>query len=308
MDTYCMNLAGVRYLCHSSNDGIDHITIGDNSIRVGTDLYNYARGDCSSLLKTCPLKERNEIQLAYQSLIQEDQLMFAFVDAMFYDGPAANEAAFAEFSECMRPLCGEGWADCFRVTDIDRRAHQCERAFSATKSPMAVRQRFYNEMIDSAREFCHASGGNIDYHSQKCEVTVVFGVPEIVGTKKERRMSGRMTKKLNERRFKVGEIVDCSQTGFDVNYAVNNKKGFGIIDMAKGQFRILAGTVLTIATVIPFCNKTCNAAGVSFIGAGVADTIQGAGKLADVTEEGACFIGGKLVAQLNTYFRLSLMR
>ncbi|MDR1477223.1 MAG: hypothetical protein LBI17_03810, partial [Rickettsiales bacterium] len=314
MDSICMNEHGVRYECSGSLDSFETREIDGNKIRFGQDMYVHARGTCVEDLKSCPLAERNSIETAYKAKIQEDMLMKTYIDAMTYTGEEAAADATEAYAGCMAQFCGAGFTDCLSVVAIERRASKCEPALKGIARPMAVKKAFYVKMEQLNLKLCEEGGGYVHFDDKKCRITVAFGKPATVKSGRGLAYSGKMKKKLIEKTFKLGEMVECTQSYFDT--FAEDKPGFwhGVAQLGGGVVKMIAGGVMVIAGAVTTVASFGGAAepgrqlimgGTSLGMTGTADVIDGGLTMLDGVEVGACFIDNQMVATLNTFFRVN---
>jgi hypothetical protein len=319
MDNICGDKFRSRANCSETVDSFDTVNILDQKIRVGRDLYDFAKGSCMGAFTNCPLAERNRVEKAYQIQIQSDVINKAYAEAMAYTGEAAEREALMEYSGCMALLCGGvSFPQCSTVAEIDRRAPRCEHILKKTDRPLAVKRDFLETIIEAAEDNCREGGGSVNYETKKCSVKVDFGMPETIRKGKQTFYSGRMDGPvLATRTFMVGEIVECTQEYFSITHKVNHmekkakiKTGFGIGKLVLGQLAIAAGIVIAIFSwgaatplIMPLIGN-----GVSLSGDGTASIMEGNAmmKMGGV-REGACFINGKYVAGIGYFFRVGLM-
>ncbi|MDR0367039.1 MAG: hypothetical protein LBH41_00485, partial [Rickettsiales bacterium] len=180
MDNICAGDMGSTYQCSSTNDDFEFVERGGMNVRVGLELYNFARTTCLGALKTCSLAERGHVENAYKSKVQKDMLTKNYVEAMRYSGEEAAEEAKAAYKECMGGICGPGFFDCFTLAGIERRAPSCEPALQSTARAASVKKSFYEEMEKLFAKMCSGGGGEVRYDNKKCEITVKFGVPQVI--------------------------------------------------------------------------------------------------------------------------------
>ena len=315
MDKVCLNSQGIRYNCSSSIDSFDTVKIGENKIRVGSDLYTYAKGSCNSTLKSCELKDRNSIETQYKAQIQTDVLTKNYMDAMAYSGEEASQQALDEFVQCMQPLCGPSFSDCFKISAVERRSSQCEQVLQKTGRPLAVKKAFYDELEKLNKDFCKKSSGYIDFDTKVCKVEVVFGKPRYKWDNGVAYLvqDDPLETELAKRYFNMGEMVECTQSYFATFYEENDNFAKGIVKLAQGVTRAVAGVVCTVVGVVATAfsggaAKGLVGSGVKMFTNGVADTIDGAVILDDGQKDGACYIGGKYVAPMNQYFRINIVQ
>jgi hypothetical protein len=308
MDDVCMNEQGIRYNCSSALDSFETVKRDGHDIRLGNDLYTYAKGKCVDIYGSCPLAERNRVENEYKIQIQNDFISKNYLDALAYVGDAAAQETMNEFVECMKPLCGPAWSDCFLISQVERRSGSCGHILEKTARPMAVKKAFYDDLEKLNRQFCDSGDGQIDYETKKCSVKVSFGKEEIVWKDGVAYSTGRLSNEIGSRRFMIGEIAECTQDYFGV--VAVRRDGFmkGVAQIVKGVVKQVAGVGLIVGGAIA---SIAGGAGVPLIGSGVqmttagtADTIEGYVKMDTTTREGACFVGGKFIAPMGTYFKV----
>lgn len=315
MDNVCINEQGIRYNCSSSYDSFDTITKNGNSIRVGSDLYTYAKGSCLSVLKSCDLKDRNDIENQYKAQIQTDFLTKNYMDAMAYSGEAAATDALKKYIECMSPLCGNNFKDCFTISAVERRASQCESVLSSTGRPLAVKKAFYEELENMNKQLCLQTGGYIDFDKKICKVEVIIGKPKTTWKDGVESMdpSGALDKEFAKRHFNVGEIVECTQEYFSTFYEENEDFAKGVVKMAAGITKAVAGVVVTVVGAV--ATAFSGGAAKGLIGSGIKMTLNGTANTLDGytvvdsgEKKGACYINNKYVAPLGQYFKINFMQ
>ena len=315
MDKYCINEYGIRYNCETSYDSFDTVNIDKNKIRVGHDLFSYATGSCLNVLKSCELSKRDDIVNQYKAQIATDFLTKNYIDARNYTGEEASQEALQNYIACMEPLCGPSFSDCFKISAVERRASQCESVLKSTGRPLAVKRAFYDKIEELNRNFCKQKGGYIDYDTKICKVEVVFGkprykwkdgIPSLVE-------DDPLEKELAKRHFNVGEMVECTQAYFSTFYEENENMEKGIVKVVQGASRILTGVGYIVGGVFATIfsggsKKDLIGSGVKMTANGIADTIDGAVILDDGEKMGACYIDGKYLAPINTYFRINILQ
>jgi len=313
MDNICGDKFRSRANCSETIDSFETITFLDQKIRVGRDLYDFAKGSCMGAFTNCPLAERNKVENAYRIQIQSDVVSRAYAEAMAYTGEGAAREALMEYAGCMAPLCGgTGFPLCTTIAEIDRRAPKCEAILKKTARPLAVKRDFLDTIMEMMEEGCRSGGGSVDYETKRCSVKVEFGMPEIIRKGKDRFPSGRMTgPALASRTFMVGEMAECTQEYFSITHKVNHqekqaktKTGFGIGKAVLGSVAIVGGAILSIAggAGVPLIG-----AGIAMAGDGAADIMEGKVMMESGQREGACFINGKYAAWIGEFFRVGLM-
>lgn len=309
MDNVCLDNNGIRANCSSSYDSFETIQKDGNSIRVGNDLYTYAKGSCIDVLNSCELKDRNDFENNYKAKIQTDFLTKNYMEAMAYTGEEASQEALQQYILCMQPLCGNNFKDCFSISNVERRAPKCENVLEKTKTPLAVKKAFYEEMERLNLDFCKNVDGYIDYDTKICKVKVVFGVPKTTWKNGVEYLDVKdgFSKELTSKYFNVGEIVECTQEYFSTFYEENNNFAKGIVQMATGITKAVGGVVLTVAGAI-YANKDLIGSGVKLITHGTADSLEGYIKVDDGTKKGACYINNQYVAPLNQYFKINIIQ
>ncbi len=316
MDNVCVNELGVRSDCDSSIDSFETVNKDGEKFRVGSDLYTFARGVCSDTLKSCELKERNHIETTYKAKIIEDSLTKNYLEAVNSASDETQEAVLKEYMECMAPLCGANFSNCFTIKNVERRASNCQNVLAKTSKPLTVKGMFYKKLQEERENICKNSGGYVDYDSKICTVDVTYGSLEKLKDEEGKfYYSGKMTKFVAKKMFKVGEIVECTQEYFN---AMNTDKPFlarGLKDIAMGAVKsvagvalVVAGAVATVGTVgLASANSTPMIAnGASLICKGSATTLNGVVKInTDVRVESGCFINGKAVSLMGQYFKVN---
>lgn len=315
MDKVCINDQGIRYNCSSSYDTFDTVTKDGNKIRLGSDLYTYAKGTCISVLKSCELQDRNNIENQYKAQIQTDFLSKNYFDVMTYTGEEAKAETLQEYVECMKPLCGENFSDCFSITAVERRAPQCEKILSKTARPLAVKKAFYDELENMNRTFCSQTGGYIDFDKKNCKVEVVIGKPKTFWKDGVEYLddSYEMEAEFARRYFNFGEIVECTQEYFSTFYEENNDFKKGIVKMASGITKAVAGVAVTVVGAIATAYtggaaKGLIGSGVKMMTKGTANALEGYIILDSGEKKGACYINNKYVAPLGQYFKINFMQ
>ncbi|MBD5405653.1 hypothetical protein HDR59_03845 [bacterium] len=315
MDKVCINDLGIRYNCSTSVDSFDTVEKDGNKIRLGNDLYTYAKGTCISVLNSCELKDRNRIETEYKAQIQTDVLTKNYLDIMAYTGEEAAAEALQEYKDCMQPLCGDAFTDCFSINAVERRSPKCENVLSKTGRPQAVKRAFYEELENLNKEYCSNSGGYIDYDKKKCKIEVVIGKPKTTWKDGVEYIDpdGTLDKEFTRKYFNIGEIVECTQEYFSTFYEENPNRLKGIIKMASGITKAVAGVVTTVVGAI--ATAFSGGAAKGLIGSGVkmathgsADAIDGYITLDSGNKKGACYINKKYVAGLGQYFKINFMQ
>jgi len=318
MDNICGDKFRSRANCSETIDSFETITFLDQKIRVGRDLFDFAKGSCMGAFTNCPLAERNKVENAYRIQIQSDVVSRAYAEAMAYTGEEAAREALMEYAGCMAPLCGgTGFPQCTTIAEIDRRAPKCEAILKKTARPLAVKRDFLDAIIEMMEDGCKSGGGSVDYETKRCSVKVEFGMPEIIKKGKEKTLTGRMIgPALASRTFMVGEMVECTQEYFSITYKENPnekkakfKTGFGIGKAVLGGAAIVAGVIVTVVTwgaVAPAAVQLIGA-GISMSGDGAADIMEGSVMKDSGYRVGACFINGKYAASIGQFFRVGLM-
>jgi len=212
MDNICADRTRLVHSCSTAIDTFETVEIGDMKVRKGTDLYTFARGTCLPQLKQCDLAERNRVENEYKIKIQRDLVTSSYTEAMAYVGDEAAKEAADAYWECMAPLCGEDFAECYSVATVERRAPQCVTALAGTARKEAVKKAFYEQLKELQADRCERMGGEVLDGSRKCRVEVVLGLPEMIKVGDGQRGStGKMLEKLTSGTFLVGETVECSQ-------------------------------------------------------------------------------------------------
>ena len=318
MDNVCVNSLGIRSDCDTSIDSFETVDKDGEKFRIGSDLYTFARGVCNDTLKSCELKERNHIETVYKAKIKEDTITKAYLDAVMAGSDETQQAVLQEYFECMAPFCGTNFSDCFTIKNVERRAPNCEKVLSKTSKPLTVKGMFYKKLEDARSEFCKNSGGYVDYDSKICNIAVSYGSLEKIkdGEGKEY-YTGKMSKFVAKKYFKVGEIVECTQEYFN---ATNTHKPFlerGLLDMAMGTVKSIAGAALIVVGVLGTIFSWGSASvqtvpmimnGASLMAKGTASKLNGAAKLnTDVRVESGCFINGDAVVPMGQYFKVNFV-
>ena len=317
MDNVCLNEQGIRYLCDTATDSFDTVDRDGEKFRVGNDLYTFAKGVCESTLKSCDLKERNHIQTAYMAKIKEDLLTKNYLDAMNAASDETQREVLDELIQCMAPLCGNYFSDCFTIKNIERRIGSCDTILNKSSRPLTVKKMFYEEIENQRKEVCSSVDGYVDYDTKVCKVTVSYGKPEIIESDDGQVMAtGKMKKEVASRIFNMGEIVECTQEYFSTT---SEKKPFlrdAIKDFAFGAVKSVAGAALVVvgaaATAFTFGAGSIETVpmimnGASLICKGAASTLNGAVKMNITVKEGGCFINKKYVAPMGSYFKVNFM-
>ena len=318
MDNVCVNKLGIRSDCDTSIDTFETIEKDGEKFRIGNDLYTFARGVCNDTLKSCDLKERNHIETVYKAKIKEDTLTKNYLDAVMAGSDETQQAVLQEYFECMAPLCGNNFSDCFTIKNVERRAPNCQSVLSKTSKPLTVKGMFYKKLEEARSEFCKNSGGYLDYNSKICNIAVSYGsLEKIKGADGKEYYTGKMSKFVAKKYFKVGEIVECTQEYFNV---MNTEKPLferGILDMAMGAVKSVAGAALVVVGVlgtifswgagsvetVPMIMN-----GASLMAKGTASTLNGAAKLnTDVRIESGCFINDTFASYMGQYFKVNFI-
>ncbi|MGN0929507.1 MAG: hypothetical protein ACI4N3_02605 [Alphaproteobacteria bacterium] len=315
MDNVCINTQGIRYNCSSSYDSFDTVEKDGNKIRVGSDLYTYAKGMCLSILKSCELKDRNDIENQYKAQIQTDFLTKNYMDAMAYSGEAASIEALQKYTACMQPLCGDNFTDCFSINAVERRASQCESVLSNTGRPLAVKKAFYEELENMNKTFCSNTGGYIDVDKKICKVEVTIGKPKTIWKNGVEYLDPNLSleKEFTKKYFNVGEVVECTQEYFSTFYEENEGFAKGVIKMASGITKAVAGVVVTVVGAVASvytggAAKGLIGSGVKMVTGGTADALDGYVAIDNGEKKGACYINKKYVAPLGQYFKINFMQ
>ena len=206
MDKVCVNTQGLRYNCSTSLNSFESVNIEGENFRIGDDLYTFAKGLCSSTIKSCNLKEQNHIQTQYIAKIQEDLLSKNYFDAINAESDETQTALLQEYINCMAPLCGTNFKDCFTIKNIERRSPNCENILASSAKPLSVKKMFFDEIKKQRKDFCAKRDGYIDYQTKVCKVKVVFGNPEIIETE-QGAFYGGIAKEVASKYVNVGEMV-----------------------------------------------------------------------------------------------------
>ena len=315
MDNVCLNENGLRYLCDTTTNSIETVDRDGEKFRVGNDLYTFAKGECVQTLKTCDLAERNHIQTDYIAKIKGDLLTKNYTDAMNAKSDETQKSVLSEYIECMRPLCGQMFSDCFTIEKIERRTPNCEAVLKKSSKPLSVKKMFYEEIEKQRASLCSKQGGYIDFDTKVCKVTVDYGSLEIIKGEDGKLMAtGKMAKKIQSKTFNVGEIVECTQEFF-ATYNVNRPLlKDAIKDFAMGAIRSITGVVLVVVGAVETIGSAGTASahavsmmsnGGSLMCKGAANMLNGAVKLNTTVKDGGCFINGKYAAEMNTYFKVT---
>ncbi len=312
MDNVCFNSSRIRTDCDTSIDSFETVIKDGKKFRVGNDLYTFAKGVCSSTLKSCDLKERNHIETVYKAKIKEDTLTKNYLDAINAGSDETLNAVLEEYKECMAPLCGNNFTECFTIKDVERRSANCSNVLSKTSKPLSVKGMFYNKMEESRSEFCKNSGGNVDYTTKLCNVDVTYGSLEKMKDKDGNfYYTGKMSKAVAKKTFKMGEIVECTQEYFNTTNTYKPDLARGILSIAKGVVKSVAGVVFIAGGLAgaAFTGGATTAAvigGASFLCHGAADIVNGAIKVnTDVKVDSGCFINNELVSYMGQYFKIN---
>ena len=315
MDNVCLNETGLRYLCDTSTDSMETVDRDGEKFRVGNDLYTFAKGECVQTLKTCALAERNRIQTNYMAQIKNDLLTKNYTDAMNAASDETQEDLFLEYSACMQPLCGTMFSDCFTITKIERRTPNCDGILKKSARPLSVKKMFYEEIEKQRKALCSKQGGYIDYDTKVCKITVDYGKPEVIQSEDGQYLAtGKMKKKVTSKTFNVGEMVECTQEFFETVSVDRPFLKDAIKDFAMGAVRSVAGVALVVVgavgTVASLGTASANTVsmmsnGGALICKGAANTLNGAVKLNTTVKEGGCFINGKFIAPMNSYFKVT---
>ncbi len=310
MDGVCLNNQGIRFNCSQTLDTFETIQKDGNNIRLGNDLYTYAKGTCLSVLKSCELKDQNTIENRYKAQIQTDLLTKNYMDAMAYNGEKASQEALQSYIQCMQPLCGTNFKDCLTISNIERRASKCENVLEKTNRKLAVKKAFYEEMEKLNISYCQSMNGTIDYDDKICKVKVVFGVPKTSWEDGVEYIdpNGAMEKELTSKMFNVGEVVECTQEYFATFYEENENKAKGIVQMISGITKAVGGVVTTIVGAVLGGNTSLIGSGIKLMTSGTADSLDGYIKIDNGTKKGACYINNKYVAPMGQYFKINFMQ
>lgn len=315
MDNICINNQGIRYNCSSSYDSFDTVEKNGNKIRVGSDLYTYAKGTCLSLLNSCELKDRNNIENSYKAQIQTDFLTKNYMEAMAYSGETVAKESLQKYTECMRPLCGNNFTDCFSINAVERRASQCESVLSGTGRPLAVKKAFYEELENMNKQLCSQTGGYIDFDKKNCKVEVIIGKPKTTWKDGVEYLdpNGALDIEFARKYFNVGELVECTQEYFSTFYEENEGFAKGVVKMASGITKAVAGVVVTVVGAIATvytggAAKGLIGSGVKMATSGTADALDGYIAIDSGEKKGACYINNKYVAPLGQYFKINFMQ
>jgi hypothetical protein len=323
MDNICADQTRLVYNCSTALDTFEKVRVGGMEVRKGSDLYTFAKGTCLPKLVMCGLDERNKVETEYKIKVQRDLLAKEYTDAMSYTGEEASAEAADAYWECMGQLCGEGYAECYTIEKVERRAPSCAGVLAGTARKEAVKKNFYGRLQQMQVERCSRTGGQVNYDGKKCQVVVVIGRPQMVKAGDGRRLStGKMVEEIGRATFNVGETVECTQEYFNAFKLENPNKGRGKFNIFKGIVKAVAG-VATIAAGVAvivagavggvfsggaaavggaFGGIALIGAGIGFAGSGTADIINGAVLLDSGHRVGACFINGHQVAFLKEFF------
>jgi len=318
MDNACVNKAGIRTDCDTSIDSFQTVVRDGEEFRIGNDLYTFARGICEETLKSCELKERNHIETVYKAKIKEDTLTKNYLDAISAGSDETQQLAFQEYLECMGGVCGNMFADCFTIKNIERRAVSCEKVLSKTAKPLTVKGMFYKKMEEARNNLCANSGGYVDNFSKVCNIEVTYGTPEILQTKDgEEHLSGKIDKAVAKKSFKIGEIVECTQEYFSTQNFKKQDLGRTWIDFVGGGVKIVSGVALAVAGAIGTVASVGIASvetapmmanGGALILKGSASIINGSIKANyKERENSACFINGNYVVPMGQYFKVNFV-
>jgi hypothetical protein len=317
MDNICGNEFGTRYFCSDTLDDYEFVERNGAQVRIGPDLYMLAKATCAAPLKSCDLAERSRIENGYKQLVQKDILTKNYVEAMRYSGEEAKEEAKEIYKACMANICGQGWADCLTLSAIERRAEACEPALAGTAQKASVRRSFYEEMQKQLADLCKNSGGLVAYDTKKCEVQVAYGKTEIAYANGKPYYTKRMTKELDKKKFRIGEMVECTQAYFGIDYRENLDEEGTLIQTIKGMGKVMAGAGMivggAILSIFGGAGTPILGAGISVAGAGVADTIEGAimadsgvrgGQYGASFPDEGCHVKDSLFAPMGTFFKI----
>jgi hypothetical protein len=123
--------------------------------------------------------------------------------------------------------------------------------------------------------------------------------------------SGKMEKYLGEKKFRAGEMVECTQEYFGISYFENEEEEKTAIQFIKGAAKTVAGAGFIVGGAIASIfgggsGIPLIGAGISMAGNGAADIIEGAIMADSGIKKGACFIKEKLVADMNQFFKIVL--
>lgn len=314
MDDLCLDEKGLRANCEVSLDSFDEVERAGRKVRAGRDLYDFAKGSCAGTFAACALAERNKVETAYKAQIADDFLSRGYFDAMNADSVELKEGIVNEYIACLQPICGASFSECMSVVKFERRAPACESVLQKSPYANAIKREAYDFLWAKFQEFCKQGGGAVSAESQRCRMKVQFSVPEYRVQDGKKIMTGKPLQVLQEKWFNVGEMVECTQEYFSSTYKeypyanqAKTKKGFGIFKNIMGAGKIVGGICYAI---FGGCGGTdCVGLilqGVSQIGDGVADIMEG-GVLADIgVRRGACFVDGKFVAPMYSFFRATL--
>ncbi|MCL2439558.1 MAG: hypothetical protein FWD15_03540 [Alphaproteobacteria bacterium] len=313
MDQICGNpdLGGSTFECSTTLSEMRSVSRLGETHRVGGDLLTFARASCLPALMSCPLAKRNSAEQAYLRRIQTDMLAMNFMTAIHYAGEDAREDVIDEYRDCMAEYCGEDFANCMTLKDMDRRAVRCEPILANSPYRNAIKRAFYQEMQEASIAACESYGGTQKAGKDSCEIIVVLALPIIKETKQTvcTKANAEQTeclkwetmtlpdlqnakpgKVLAQQTVRIGEVVECTQEYFDTRYTVQThakqagmKKIVGAVKTVGGAALIVGGAfstalgaaVATVGNVI--APGAAVAVGAAIAGAGVSMIGAGVG-------------------------------
>ncbi|MCR5506596.1 MAG: hypothetical protein K6F04_01970, partial [bacterium] len=254
----------------------------------------------------------------YKAKIKEDTLTQNYIEAMNAGSDETQITVLNEYAECMSTVCGINFSNCFTIKNVERRAPTCAGVLAKTSKPLTVKGMFYRQMENMRADMCKKSGGSVNYDSKICEVEVSYGSAEkIKGEDGKEYYSGKMSKFVAKKSFKVGEIVECTQEYFNTMNTEKPNLGRGLLDIGMGALKSVAGVALivvgAIATVGSFGSASIESVpmimnGASLVCKGAGSTLNGAVKInTDVRVDSACFINGDYVVPMGTYFKVNFI-
>lgn len=318
MDSICKDENEIRYICNSSIDSFETVIRDNEKVRIGNDLYTLASGACEITLNNCKLSERNHITTAYKIQIQNDLLTKNYIEAMKAQSDETVKEVLEEYTNCMAPLCGSYFSECFSIKAIERRTENCNNILSKTTKPLSVKKMFYEKIFKQRKEFCNLMSGSIDYDTKICKIPITYGTPEKIekwenGVDKSY-YTGKIANPVITKDFNYGEIVQCTQEYFSVDNVNRPNIAQGIKDIFFGSLKAIGGICLMgvggAVAAGTLGADSVHATGMILNGVGMtcnatAQLLNGATKFSE-QKVGGCFINGDLVAEMNTYFKVTI--
>lgn len=199
---------------------------------IGYAVYIKQKQDCSGLLDQCPILKR-KIVSEYKMAMDNDCAQLALGNIKTNLQKAVEDSYFAryeKFKACMKPLCSEGhdpdlqFTRCFTADTINKTGNNCSAHADSPGQLIELKDEFLSDMGNVKSVYCdRIDSGQISDAvdgAGECKVEIAFGYYKPNNVRQRDAQDVSQTKETGmkifaTRMFGIGEIVDCSETGFN---------------------------------------------------------------------------------------------